>query len=157
MASLVPKGLDRLTRYEALVKISEEIVIERNLNTLFERLAGLLGQALGFDLVLFLVHDLDCQSIAVHVAEKGSLFSQAVPLDAEYQMWVSTPRIAKQRDLPSGLKLLRDRGIQSYCSVPLSTAHWSGVQWESGISASMRTHNRTWSFFAQLRRKLRLQ
>jgi PAS domain S-box-containing protein len=124
MASIATKRLDSLTRYEALVKISEEIVIEHNLNSLFERLAALLGRVLGFDLVLFSVNDLDRQSIAVHVVEGGSLFSQAVPLDAEYQKWVSIPRIAKQRDLPSGLKLLRDRGIQSYCSVPLSTAHW---------------------------------
>jgi PAS domain S-box-containing protein len=125
MATLAPKELDHLTRYEALVKISEEVVTERNLNSLFERLARLLGRVLGFDLALFLVHDLDRQSIAAHVAEKGSLFSQAVPLDGEYQIWVSTPRIANQRDLPSSLKLLRDHGIQSYCSVPLSTAHWS--------------------------------
>jgi len=125
MASIALAGLDSLTRYEALVKISEEIGIEHNLNSLFERLADLLGRVLGFDLVLFSVNDLDGQSIVVHVVEKGNLFSEELPLDAEYRKWVSIPRIAKQRDLPSGLKLLRDRGIQSYCSVPLGTAHWS--------------------------------
>jgi PAS domain S-box-containing protein len=125
MASIAPVGLGRLTRYEALVKISEEIVVEHNLNSLFERLAGLLGRVLGFDLVLFSVNDLGGQSISLHVVENGISFSQAVPLDAEYQKWVSIPRIANQRDLPSGFKLLRDRGIQSYCSVPMSTAHWS--------------------------------
>ena len=125
MASIALAGLDSLTRYEALVKISEEIGIEHNLHSLFERLAGLLGRVLGFDLVLFSVNDSENQSIVVHVVEKGSVFSEELPLDAEYRKWVSIPRIAKQRDLPSGLKLLRDRGIQSYCSVPLSTAHWS--------------------------------
>src|SRR5215471_8785457 len=124
MASIALEGLGR-TRYEALVKISEEIVVERNLESLFKRLAGLLGRVLGFDLVLFSVNDFDRQSISVHIVEKGGLFSQAVPSDAESQQWVTIPRIAKQRDLPSGFKLLRDHGIQSYCSVPLTTAHWS--------------------------------
>jgi PAS domain S-box-containing protein len=117
--------LDRLTRYEALIKLSEEIVVEHNLNSLFERLAGLLERVLDFDLVIFSVNDPDRQSIAVHVVEKGRLVSPAVPLDFEYQQWISIPRIANKRNLPSGLKLLRDRGIQSYCSVPLSTTHWS--------------------------------
>jgi PAS domain S-box-containing protein len=125
MASNALARLDRLTRYEALVKIAEEIVIDQNLNSLFERLAGLLRPVLGFDLALFSVNDSDRQSVAVHVVEKGSLSSQAVPLDAECQKWVSIPRIANPRDFPSGLKLLRDRGIQSYCSVPLTTAHCS--------------------------------
>src|SRR5215469_8465635 len=121
MASIGLAGLDSLTRYEALLKISEEIVTEHNLNSLFERLAGVLGRVLGFDLILFSVNDLDGQSITVHVVDKGRLLSQAVALDAEYRRWVSIPRITSQRDLPRGLKLLRDRGIQSYCSAPLST------------------------------------
>src|SRR5215831_278972 len=125
MGSAALAKSDLLTRYEALVKISEQIVIDQDVNSLFERLAGLLGQVFGFDLVLFSVDDLDHQSLTVHVIEKGSLFSQAVPLDAEYQKWVSIPRIAQGRDFPGGLELLQDRGIQSYCSVPLITAHSS--------------------------------
>jgi hypothetical protein len=73
MASIAPAGLDSLTRYETLVKISEKIVIEHNLNSLFERLAGLLGRVLVFDLVLFSVNDVDGQSIAVHVRAKTFL------------------------------------------------------------------------------------
>jgi hypothetical protein len=84
MASIALAGLDSLTRHETLVKISEKIVIEHNLNSLFERLAGLLGRVLVFDLVLFSVNDLDGQSIAVHVRAKtfpgiGSLQRRHLP------------------------------------------------------------------------------
>src|SRR6516225_8756444 len=103
MASRALARLDRLTRYEALIKLSEEIVVEHNLNSLFERLAGLLERVLDFDLVIFSVNDPDRQSIAVHVVEKGRLVSPAVPLDFEYQQWISIPRIANKRNLPSGL------------------------------------------------------
>jgi formate hydrogenlyase transcriptional activator len=123
MASIV---LDNLTTVnEVLVKITEVIVGQPELNVLFERLAGLLGRVLSFDLVLFSVNDLDRQSAALNIVENGSLLSVTPRLDAEYQQWASITRIAAQRDLPSGLKLLRDRGIQSYCSVPLSTVHGS--------------------------------
>jgi hypothetical protein len=65
MASIAPEGLG--PRYEALIKISEEIVTEHDLESLFKRLAGMLGGVLGFDLVLFSVSDFDRQSVAIHV------------------------------------------------------------------------------------------
>src|SRR5437868_2894774 len=104
MASIVPDRVDRQTTLnEALLKISEEIVVQRDLRSLFDSLARLLGQVLPFDLILFSVNDPDRQAIDVSLVENGRLFSLALPLDTEYQQWVSIPRIAEQRDFPSGL------------------------------------------------------
>src|SRR5262245_13693376 len=122
MASMAHDWADRWNSFnDVLLKVSQEIVVQRDLYSLFKRVAELLDRILRFDLVLFSVNDLDSQSIAVNIVENGSLFSRLLPLDAEYRHWASVPRVAEQCDFPSGLELLRDRGIQSYFNVPLST------------------------------------
>jgi PAS domain S-box-containing protein len=123
MASMVSDQLTTLN--EALVRTLDEIVAQRGILSLFKHVARWVGQVLPFDVLLFSVDYPDRQSTTLHIVENGKVRSQVIPSDVDYQQWIEVPHIAKESDLPTRLKLWLDRGIQSYCSVPLSTAHLS--------------------------------
>src|SRR5215831_8432675 len=109
MASMV---FDQFTTLnEALVRTLDEIVAQRGILSLFKHVAGWVGQVLPFDVLLFSVDYPDRQSITLHIIENGTLRSQVMSSDGDYQQWIKVPHIAKESDLPSRLKLWLDRGI----------------------------------------------
>jgi PAS domain S-box-containing protein len=123
MASIAFDSLSTVN--DVLIAISEEILTRLSLPSLFEHLAGQLKKLLPSDLLVFSVDCSDQESMTLYIVESGHLVSQVIQLDAESKQWIKVSHIAGQHDFPNSLKSLRDCGIQSYCSVPLTTARSS--------------------------------
>ncbi len=123
-----------LERYNALLQVSEAIAAHRDLNTLFHDLAGRLHLVVEFDFLALILHDAARNVMRLHILESsvpsnvetGTEF----PLDESPGGWAwktQQPLIVSDLEVetrfPTVVNLLRDRGVKSFCTLPLTTAH----------------------------------
>ncbi len=120
-------------RYRALLAVSEAIISHRDLEELFQELAGRLHQLVKFDYVVVVLHEAASDTMRLHVgaaSEPGTLTPAIVlPVqdDPAGLVWqTQQPLIISSaeelRRWPSLLERVQPYGIQCLCEVPLTTA-----------------------------------
>jgi formate hydrogenlyase transcriptional activator len=118
-------------QYQTLLKITESIVSHRDLAELFRDLAQLLGNFLQFDHLSVRLHDPQGNVMRRHILERSSLvdLDQELPVGGSLAGWVwenQQPVLIDNIEkvhFPRSMQVLRQNGIKSCCSLPLSTAH----------------------------------
>jgi formate hydrogenlyase transcriptional activator len=123
------------SQYEALLGISEAILMRRDLNELFHDLAQRLPRIVPFDFINLVLHDPTREVMRLHalVAPESSTIKPGLelPVDQSPAGWVwktQQPLMVGVQDLaaesrfPQLIPLLRENDVQSYCIVPLTTA-----------------------------------
>ena len=120
-----------LRRYEALLEMADLVVHHHNLPELFAALAGRLRQVAAADAANFSLYDPIKNTMRLHVWEGEEI----VPLAAEVSVEESPSGWAWQNQqplvvadlavdprFPPVLRTLREKGLRSYCWLPLTTA-----------------------------------
>jgi formate hydrogenlyase transcriptional activator len=120
-----------LRRYEALLQTADLVVHHQELSDLFRELALRLREFADFELASFSLHDSLKNVMRVHTWE-GSTLANApdeVPVEDSASGWVwrhqqplVVPEERLDKHFPRSLTYLREKGIRSYCTLPLTTA-----------------------------------
>jgi formate hydrogenlyase transcriptional activator len=122
-------------QYEALLGISEAILLRRDLNELFHDLAQRIPRIVAFDFINLVLHDPAREVMRLHalVAPQSSTIKPGLelPVDHSPAGWVWTTQqplmvevqdVAAESRFPELIPMLRENDVQSYCIVPLTTA-----------------------------------
>ena len=120
-------------QYAALLAASEAIVSHRNLDGLFNELAGRLGQVLHFDALSLVLHEAANDTMCLHILETGESISAGLKIvlrpedDPAGLVWQTqqplvTSNVEELGRWPRLLERVRQYGAQSYCWLPLTTA-----------------------------------
>ncbi|MGZ8434304.1 MAG: sigma 54-interacting transcriptional regulator [Candidatus Binatia bacterium] len=125
--------MDRLhSQYQALLEISEAIASHRELDQLFSELAPRLHRVVQFDFANLLLYDPERKALKSHVLEAPDPAYACAPGECPMetpggwvwqtqQPWVVS-RLAEDSKFPELSRWLSDRGVQSLCVVPATTA-----------------------------------
>jgi formate hydrogenlyase transcriptional activator len=120
-------------RLQLLLEVSESIASHRNLDVLFRDLAERLPRVVPFDYINLLLHDpaRDVMRLHILVAPDDSTIQPGLELPVDGSMsglvWTTQQPVvvedldAEQR-FPLLKPMLQENGVQSLCSVPLTTA-----------------------------------
>ncbi|HVA95128.1 MAG TPA: sigma 54-interacting transcriptional regulator [Candidatus Dormibacteraeota bacterium] len=121
------------TRHQALLEVAEAISQHRDLGELFHELAARLHRAVEFDYLSLTLHDAARNVMRLHIleAEKPAKIRPGAefPLGETPSGWVweaQQPFVVddtlQETRFPALLQILRENGVRSSCSVPLTTA-----------------------------------
>jgi formate hydrogenlyase transcriptional activator len=121
-------------RYRALLAVSQAIVSHRDLPSLFHDLAGRLLQVVQFDFLALVLHDAATNTMRLHALETcepvppGTVIVLPPEEDPAGLVWQTqqplvTSRLDELRRWPRLLERVQSYGVQSYCWLPLTTAH----------------------------------
>jgi formate hydrogenlyase transcriptional activator len=121
------------SQYQALLAISEAIAVHRDLNELFHDLAQRLPRIVSSDFINLVLHDPTREVMRLHalVAPESSTIRPGLefPMDEtssglvlKTQQPFMVEDVAAESRFPKLMPLLRENGVQSYCTVPLTTA-----------------------------------
>jgi formate hydrogenlyase transcriptional activator len=121
-------------RYEALLEVAESIASHRHLATLFADLRRCLQRLVSFDFISLTLLDESERVVRLHILETGQpdAFPERSPIPFDETPTVLAlntrqpfyvPDLAAESRFPVIRELLRRRGVRSYCSLPLFTAH----------------------------------
>ena len=119
-------------QYQALLEISEAIASHRELDQLFAELAPRLHRVVQFDFANLMLYEPDRKALKSHVLETPdpayTCPAGECPMEAPggwvwqtQQPWVVS-RLAEDTKFPDLSRWLCDRGVQSLCVVPATTA-----------------------------------
>jgi formate hydrogenlyase transcriptional activator len=121
------------SQYQALLEISEAIAMHRNLSELFHDLARRLPRIVPFDFINLVLHDPTRDVMRLHVLTAPE--SSTIRPGLEFPMnetstglvWNSqqpfmVEDVAAENRFPRLMSVLRENGVRSYCTVPLTTA-----------------------------------
>src|ERR1700686_1686780 len=120
-----------LRRYEALLQTADLVVHHQELSDLFRELALRLREFADFELASFSLHDSLKNVMRVHTWEGSTLATapDEVPVEESACGWVwrhqqplVLPAEPFDNHFPRSVTYLRERGIRSYCTLPLTTA-----------------------------------
>ncbi len=120
-----------LQRYEALLEMADLVVHHQNLPELFAAMAGRLRQVAAADAAHFALYDPTKNVMRGHFWEKSTLSSSEAErfVDDSPSGWawktqqpLVIPDLAADPRFSSVLTMLREKGLQSYCWLPLTTA-----------------------------------
>ena len=120
-------------RYHALLGVSEAIVLYRDLPALFHELAGRLHEVVRFDWLALILHEAASQTLHMHVLEPPDPKLLACGVDIAIddslagQVWQTqkpliTGNVAEWAQLPRLIERAKAFGVQSSCTLPLTTA-----------------------------------
>jgi formate hydrogenlyase transcriptional activator len=135
MPSSAPKRPDPTqARYEALLKVAESIASHRQLSTLFADLSRGLKSLVAFDFITLTLIDPKEHMVRLHILETDEPVSQPGPqalpysetptiaaLEARLPYYVGV--LARESRYPKVRAILESHGIESFCVLPLFTAH----------------------------------
>ncbi len=119
-----------LQRYEALLEMADLVVHHHNLPELFSALAGRLRQVAAVDAANFSLYDPVNNVMRLHFWEGSEVIPAPTELPVEEspsgwawqnQQPLVVPDLAADPRFPPVLGILRDRGLRSYCWLPLTT------------------------------------
>jgi formate hydrogenlyase transcriptional activator len=119
-------------QYQTLLKITESIASHRDLSALFRDLAQSLRNILQFDYLSVRLHDPQGNVMRIHTLEKSSPveLDQELPVSGSLGGWVwenQQPVLMENIEhdvrFSRSMQVLRQNGIKSCCSLPLSTVH----------------------------------
>jgi formate hydrogenlyase transcriptional activator len=120
-------------RLRLLLEVSEEIASRRSPDDLFQALSERLSRLVPFDFINLLLHDpaRDVMRLTVIVAPDGNTAHPGLELPvngsaAGYVLQTQRPLrvedVAVEPRFPATMAVLRENGVQSFCTVPLTTA-----------------------------------
>jgi len=120
-------------QYRALLEVTEAIATHRDLDELFEELARQLPRVVAFDYINLVLHDSQRQTMRVHVLVSPEPINLApgleFPVDEspgglvwKTQQPVLVEDVSRETRFPKLISMARDAGVQTFCSVPLTTA-----------------------------------
>jgi formate hydrogenlyase transcriptional activator len=121
-------------QHTALLEVAEAISQHRDLAELFHELAARLHGVVEFDFLNLILHDASRNVMRLHILESAqpTKIQPGVefPVGETPSGWVwetQQPYILADREkdtrFPALIELLRENGVRSSCSVPLTTAH----------------------------------
>lgn len=121
-------------QYLALLDVSEAIILHRDLPALCHDLADRLRPVAQFDYLSLVLYDAPSNTMRLHVLEpcipseavaKFILSPQDDPAGLVWQSQqpLTTSHLEELQRWPQLLELVKPFGVQSYCWLPLSTAH----------------------------------
>src|ERR1700690_4429565 len=120
-------------QHQALLEVAEGIAQHRDLGELFHELAERLHCLVHFDYLILVMHDATRNVMRLHILETEKLGKirpgAEFPISETPSGWVwetQQPFILddteKETRFPALLQILRENGVRSSCSVPLTTA-----------------------------------
>jgi formate hydrogenlyase transcriptional activator len=120
-------------RLRLLLEVSESIAAHRSLDDLFQDLAKRLPSMVPFDYLNLLLHDPHKEVMRLHIliAPEGSTVHPGLELpigeSASGLVWqTQQPVIVDDLDaedrFPRLIAMMRENGVQSFCTLPLTTA-----------------------------------
>jgi formate hydrogenlyase transcriptional activator len=119
-------------QYQTLLMVTESIASHRDLSELFHDLAQSLRNVVQFDYLSIRLHDPQGNVMRRHILERSSPveLDQELPVGGSLGGWVwenqqpmLVDNVEDEVRFPRAIKVLRENGIKSCCSLPLSTAH----------------------------------
>jgi formate hydrogenlyase transcriptional activator len=120
-------------RYEALVRVSQAIGAHSDPDALFCGLAEELGHVVKFDFFSVVVYDETAHEMCWHVLDVSGCPSERpsdIPREEMLAWWVHqnqrplvVPFVDHETRFPRVVSFLKSHGIQSVCTLPLTTAH----------------------------------
>jgi formate hydrogenlyase transcriptional activator len=121
-------------RLRLLLEVSESIASHRDLDELFQDLAQRIPQIVPFDYINVVLHDAsrDVMRLCFLVTSEPSTFSTGleIPMDESpgglvwrTQQPLTVNDLTHETRFPMLTAKLRENGVQSFCVVPLTTAH----------------------------------
>jgi formate hydrogenlyase transcriptional activator len=135
MSELLTDGVALFSRdqYRALLEVAESIAAHRDLGKLFDDLAQRLPQTVPFDFINLVLHDPVHNVMRLHllVTPEPSTISPGLQLPVaespgglvwETQEPLVVEDVRLESRFPQLTPLLLENGVQSFCSVPLTTA-----------------------------------
>jgi formate hydrogenlyase transcriptional activator len=114
-----------------LLKMVDLVVHHRNLPELFVAMAGQLSDVAEDEIINFSLHDPRRNVMRLHVLEGDDLARPPIEVPVadspsgiawQTQRPLVVPDVNAETRFPSVVNLLRNRGIRSYCALPLTTA-----------------------------------
>src|SRR5215831_4977235 len=120
-------------RLRLLLEVSESIASHRDINRLLQDLAQLLPRVVPFEVVNLVLYDPTHDTMRLHAlvapecskAWPGMEFSMSETSTQfvwENQQPLMVEDVAAERRFPKLMSVLRESGVKSYCTVPLTTA-----------------------------------
>ena len=135
MSNLEPDGPEHSARqqYRTLLAVSQAIISQRDLHTLFHELADRLHQVARFDFLALVLHEAATNTMRRHVLEaSGPAPPRSVLVlppedDPAGLVWQTqqpliTSGVAELGRWPRLLERVRSYGVESFCWLPLTTA-----------------------------------
>jgi formate hydrogenlyase transcriptional activator len=122
---------DDFRYYEALLQMADVIVLPRALPELLPALAERLQEVASFDVANFSLYEPDENVMRVHLWEDGELRLNLTELPLEQSVcgvaWekqepVVWPDLHQETRFEPAVRLLTDKGVRSYCALPLTSA-----------------------------------
>ena len=134
MSSSATRSDPTLARHEALLEVSESIAQHRQLSTLFADLSRLLKRLVSFDFITLTLADPDEKVVRLHILETDQpvqveahepiRYGETPTIQAlETRLPYYVPELAQETRYPIVKELLARYKIQSFCVLPLFTAH----------------------------------
>jgi formate hydrogenlyase transcriptional activator len=120
-------------QHQALLEVAEAIAQHRDLGELFHELAARLHRVVEFDYLNLTLHDATRDVMRLHILEAEGPRTihpgAELPVGETPSGWVWETQqafilddIAEETRYPALLQILRENGVRSLCSVPLTTA-----------------------------------
>src|ERR1700733_1995444 len=117
-------------RYMTLLETADLVVEHRDLSELLLALASLLHRVLDIEVVIFSLYDPVRDRMRAHMWHKGKLSDapELSPVNSpSLAAWtnqrpITFPDLTADERFPEAASLLRQRGVNSYCVLPLTTA-----------------------------------
>jgi formate hydrogenlyase transcriptional activator len=127
------RGHSACQQYGALLAVSQAIVSNRDLATLFHDLAGRLHQVVRFDYLACSLHDATSNTLPLHILETTELIPVQAPRPSSLEddpagIVLQTQRplivsnVAEESRWPQLLERAKLYGVNSTCFLPLTTA-----------------------------------
>lgn len=121
-------------QYHALLEVSQAISVHRDIRELFRDLAQRLPPVVPFDFIHAVLHDSarDVMRLWMFVSSIPNSITPGmeIPMDEspgglvwKTQQPLTVNDVAQERRFPGVMALLRENRVQSFCMVPLTTAH----------------------------------
>src|SRR5689334_22583848 len=121
------------SEYQVLLEVSEAIALHRDLPALFHDLFRLLPRVVRFDSLSLMLHQPAQNTMRLHIFETETSARMDVlerPVDEspsglawQTQRPLIIPNTANEPRFPEAMERLQEAGIQSFCALPLTTAH----------------------------------
>jgi formate hydrogenlyase transcriptional activator len=114
-----------------LLKMVDLVVHDRNLPELFVAMTGQLSDVAEDEIINFSLHDPRRNVMRLHVLEDNDLARPPIEIPVvdspsgiawQTQQLQVVPDVNAETRFPSVVNLLRNKGIRSYCALPLTTA-----------------------------------
>jgi formate hydrogenlyase transcriptional activator len=127
----VNSGPVEIDHHEVLIEVADLMVLHRNLPELFAAVAERLGKRAAAEFTNFALHDPARNVMRLHVLEGNDLAGPPIEVPVpdspggiawQTQQPLVVPDVNAETRFPSVVNLLRERGIRSYCALPLTTA-----------------------------------